>query len=57
MGNEKLKRIRGLANLSQELLIQYIVVQNYRFGVNLILNQNTPIEQSITLIQCTSLKP
>ena len=34
MGNEKLERARGIANLIQELLKG---VQNYTFGVSLIL--------------------
>ena len=38
IGNEKLERVRGIANLIQE------VVQNYTFGVNL------PLEAAIIKI-------
>ena len=34
MGNEKMERARGIANLIQELLKE---VQNYMFGVSLTL--------------------
>ena len=56
MGNEKMERTRGIANLIQELLRG---VQNYTFGVSLTLKvakfQNTLIEQSTTLIEHPSL--